>query len=140
MASRTSAQSSTLRHMGPDLSQLQLRAMMPWRLTRPKVGRRPVTPQIAEGATMEPPVSVPMEKPTQPAAVAEPGPAEEPCEPMVVSQGFLVWPPNQMSSRASSPVASLATRTAPAAVSLDTTVASVLMTRFLNGAAPHVVG
>ena len=63
---------------------------------------------------MEPCVSVPMEKPTQPAAVAEPGPADEPCEPIERSQGFFVWPPNQMSSSASSPVESLAISTAPA--------------------------
>jgi hypothetical protein len=30
---------------------------------------------------MDPPVSVPMEKPTRPAAVAEPGPADDPLEP-----------------------------------------------------------
>src|SRR5205807_1942643 len=84
--------------------------------------------------------SVPIEKPTSPAAVADPGPAEDPCEPMVRSQGFFVWPPNQTSSRASSPVASLATNTAPAAFRQVATVASVSMTRLLNGAAPHVVG
>jgi hypothetical protein len=41
--------------------------------------------------------SLPIEKPTRPAAVAEPGPALEPEEPSSMSQGFMVWPPNQMS-------------------------------------------
>ena len=43
--------------------------MAPWRLTRPKVGRSPVTPQRVEGDTIEPQVSLPIAKPTSPAAV-----------------------------------------------------------------------
>ena len=81
MASNTSAQSSTLRQIGPILSMLQERAMAPARLTRPNVGRSPVLPHRVEGETMEPQVSVPMAKPTRPAAVAEDEPAEEPLEP-----------------------------------------------------------
>ena len=42
--------SSTLRAMGPSLSRDQQRVMAPVRGTRPKVGRRPVTPQRMEGA------------------------------------------------------------------------------------------
>ena len=140
MAASTSAQSSTLRHIGPILSSVQQRAMTPCRLTRPNVGRSPVTPQIPDGSTIDPSVSVPIENPTSPAAVADPGPADEPCDPIERSHGFLVCPPNQMSSLASSPVASFATSTAPAASRRDTTVASRSMTRSLYGAAPHVVG
>src|SRR5579859_1257145 len=81
-----------------------------------------------------------MEKPTKPAAVADPGPAEDPCEPIVRSQGFFVCPPNHSSSRANSPVASLATNTAPASFNREATVASTLMIRLLKGAAPQVVG
>ena len=55
-------------------------AIAPWRLTRPKVGRSPLTPHLVEGETIEPQVSEPIEKPTRPAAVAEPGPADEPLE------------------------------------------------------------
>jgi hypothetical protein len=54
--------------------------MAPARLTRPKVGLTPVTPQRVLGETMEPRVSVPMENPTRPAAVAEAEPAEDPEE------------------------------------------------------------
>ena len=49
MTLKTSAQSSAVRHMGPILSMVQLSAMAPNRLTRPKVGRSPVTPQRLEG-------------------------------------------------------------------------------------------
>ena len=54
--------------------------MAPLRLTRPKVGRTPATPQRVLGATMEPRVSVPMENPTSPAAVAEAEPADDPLD------------------------------------------------------------
>ena len=43
---------------------------------------------------LEPPVSVPMEKPTKPAAVAAPDPAEDPLEPTSGFHGLLVLPPN----------------------------------------------
>src|SRR6185369_17905830 len=117
MVLRTRAQSSTLRHIGPILSRLQLRVIKPWRLTRPNVGRSPVTPQIPEGSTIDPPVSVPIEKPTSPAAVAEPGPADEPLELRSVFHGFRVEPPNHTPPCASAPIESLATSTAPAAAS-----------------------
>jgi len=75
------------------------------------------------GPMMLPPVSLAMAKVTQPAAVAAPGPALLPELPSSVSQGLLVWPPNQMSLRARAPRLSLAIRTAPAFSSLSTTVA-----------------
>ena len=53
--------------MGPILSMDQTSAMAPVRGTRPKLGRRPVTPQRVLGDSMLPRVSVPMAKPTQPA-------------------------------------------------------------------------
>ena len=65
---------------------------------------------------MLPPVSLPMAKPTSPAAVAAPGPALDPDEPSSSSHGFMVWPPNQMSLSASAPRLSLATSTAPASL------------------------
>ena len=60
---------------------LQLSAMAPVRGTKPKVGRSPVAPQRVLGEEMEPSVSVPSAKPTQPAAVALALPAEDPLEP-----------------------------------------------------------
>src|SRR5579872_3694641 len=96
-------QSSTERQMGPSLSCVHESVIAPERSTRPKVGRRPVTPQRVEGLEIEPSVSEPIEKPTQPALVAEAGPAEEPLEPSLGFQGLRVWPPNQTSFCASAP-------------------------------------
>ena len=92
----------------------QLSAIAPALLTVPNVGLRPVTPFLVDGETIEPQVSEPIEKPTSPAAVAEPGPAELPLDPCSVFQGFLVFPPNQTSPQASAPRVNFATNTAPA--------------------------
>src|SRR5688500_2559478 len=133
------AQSSTDRHIGPILSIVQLRAIAPWRLTRPYVGRRPTTPFSADGETIDPRVSVPSENPTRPAAVAAPGPADDPLEPRSVFHGLRVRPPNQLSPCASAPIESFATSTAPASRRRSTTVASRSMIWFSYGFAPHVV-
>src|SRR6516225_8042818 len=124
MALSTMAQSSTARQMGPSLSMLQESAMAPVRGTRPKVGRKPVVPQRVEGDEMDPKVSDPMAKATQPAAVADADPADDPLDPCLVFQGFRVIPPNHLSPCARAPRVSLATRTAPALSRRCTTVAS----------------
>ncbi|GMN62205.1 hypothetical protein TIFTF001_031285 [Ficus carica] len=80
----------------------------------PNVGRNAVTPHRAAGKEMEPAVSDPMANGTMPAEVEAAGPADEPVENSSMFQGFLVLPPNQMSSYANDPATSLATRTAPA--------------------------
>src|SRR5215471_17990658 len=120
----TIAQSSAYRHIGPRRSWVQESAMTPYRLMRPKVGRRPVTPHRADGLRIEPLVSLPIENPTRPAAVADPGPADDPLDPCLMSHGFFVWPPHQLSPWPSSPLASFAISTAPASCSNSTTVAS----------------
>ena len=51
--------------MGPSLSSDQHSVIAPVRGTRPKVGRRPVTPQRMLGATMLPSVSLPIANPTE---------------------------------------------------------------------------
>src|SRR5579863_5977222 len=109
IARSTSIASSTLRVIGPSLSSDQHKVIAPVRGTRPYVGRSPVTPHRIDGLTMLPPVSLPMENPTSPAAVAAPGPALDPEAPSSGSHGFIVCPPNQMSLRASAPRLSLAT-------------------------------
>src|SRR5437867_6708404 len=124
MALNTRAQSSTVLQIGPILSIVQLSAIAPVLLTLPNVGLRPVVPQTVDGDTMDPHVSVPIENPTSPAAVADAGPADEPLDPFVGFHGFLVLPPNQTSPQASSPMVNFATNTAPASRSLCTTVAS----------------
>src|SRR5262245_33630577 len=88
---------------------------------------------------IEPRVSVPIAKPTRPAAVAAPGPADDPLELDGGFHGFTVDPPNQTPPCASAPIESFATRTAPASRRRSTTVASMFATRFSYGFAPHVV-
>src|SRR5215813_925060 len=78
IALNTAAQSSTDLQIGPILSIDQLSAIAPFLLTRPYVGRSPVVPQTVEGETIDPHVSVPMENPTSPAAVADAEPADDP--------------------------------------------------------------
>src|SRR5438874_9891879 len=126
MACSTSIASSTLRVIGPSLSSDQQSVIAPVRGTRPNVGRSPVTPQRIAGATMLPPVSLPIENPTSPAAVAEPGPALDPDAPSSSNHGFIVCPPNQMSLSASAPKLNFATSTAPASLSLFTTAESTV--------------
>ena len=88
---------------------------------------------------MDPCVSVPMANATAPAAVADPGPADEPLEPSSVFQGFRVRPRYQRSPEANSPVASFAMSTAPAFRRRTTISASSLMTWSWKSADPHVV-
>src|SRR6185312_2648196 len=115
MAERTMAQSSTARQSGPSLSIVHESAMAPVRGTSPNVGLKPVTPHRVEGDEMEPSVSEPIANATQPAAVAEEDPAEEPLEPCCGFHGLRVMPPNHLSPSASAPRVSFATSTAPAA-------------------------
>ena len=72
---------------------------------------------------MLPSVSLPSANPTNPAAVAEAEPADDPLEPCFVFHGFRVLPPNQLSPIANAPSDNFATSTAPALSSLSATVA-----------------
>src|SRR5256885_10787745 len=108
------------------------RAIAPVRGTSPKVGRRPVQPHRVEGEEIEPSVSEPMLNATQPAAVAEAGPADEPLEPCAGFHGLRVLPPNHTSPCASAPSVSFATSTAPASSSRCTTAASSSTVCFSN--------
>src|SRR5262245_42711350 len=113
--------------------------MPPYRLTRPNVGRMPVIPFRLDGPMIDPPVSEPIEKPTNPAAVADPGPADDPDASWSVFHGVRVRPPNHRAVTASAPVESFATRMAPASVKRVYTVESVSITRSRYGVMPHVV-
>ena len=81
-----------MRAIGPSLSRVHDRAIAPCRLTRPYVGRSPVTPQKAAGVPIEPDVSEPMAHGTRPAATAEPDPLEEPPDQRSMFQGFRPGP------------------------------------------------
>src|SRR5438105_5311863 len=108
--------------MGPNLSILQESAIAPVLGTRPNDGRNPVHPQRVDGDEIEPSVSDPMLNATQPAAVAEAGPAEDPLDPCFLFHGLSVIPPNHTPPCASAPTVSLATTTATALSSRCTTV------------------
>ncbi len=81
---------------------------------------------------------MPILKTTQPAATAEAGPADEPPEDFNV-HGLFVLPPYHFSPDANSPVASFATRTAPAASNFCTTVASISIILSSKISVPQVV-
>ena len=66
----------------------QLAPKTPWRLTRPKVGRMPTSPQNAAGPRMLPPVSSPREVAQRKADVAAPDPLLEVPGLRSVSQGL----------------------------------------------------
>src|SRR5215470_10955476 len=92
MAAKIRAQSSTERANGPILSIEGASAIAPNRLTRPYVGRSPLTPQKAEGQIIDPQVSVPIEKAASPAATIAPEPEEEPQVQQSVFHGFFAAP------------------------------------------------
>src|SRR5919201_2939205 len=92
IASSTSAQSSAVRAIGPSLSSVHERAIAPWRETRPYVGRRPVTPQYADGVPIEPEVSEPIANGTRPAPTAAPEPLEDPPDHRSRSHGLRPGP------------------------------------------------
>src|SRR6185436_9217028 len=96
-------QSSIDRAIGPILSIDHESDMQPCRLTRPYVGRRPDAPQARQGDTMLPSVSLPIAKPTSPAATAAAEPAEDPLDPRRGSHGLRVLPPYHWSPIASAP-------------------------------------
>src|SRR5579864_2592282 len=141
IAARTKPQSSALRQIGPILSSDQHSCMQPYRLTRPNVGLSPTAPQTMEGAMRLDEVSVPMEKPTSPAAAATAGPDDEPAASRRGFQGFRVMPRYHKSEPpANGFVANFATSTAPAFSSRSATVAFTSMTRSRYCETPQVVG
>src|SRR5687768_12164392 len=103
IASSTSAQSSAVSVSGPILSSDQHKVIAPARLTLPKVGRNPVTPQTVAGDMMDPIVSDPIANGKRPAATPEAEPADEPLEPFSKFQGLRVRPPYHTSPIANSP-------------------------------------
>ena len=77
-ADSTAAASATVRAIGPAVSWLCAIGMMPARLTSPTVGLMPTRPQLDDGQTIEPSVSVPIAAAQKLAAAATPEPELDP--------------------------------------------------------------
>ena len=92
IASSRSAQSSAVRAIGPTVSKVGDTGKSPSFETRPGVGRRPVTPQNADGMRIDPPVSVPSVPAARSAAAAAAEPPLEPPQTRSVAQGFRAGP------------------------------------------------
>src|SRR3546814_3874630 len=91
--------------MGPILAGDGVKGIQPWTGTRPKVGRKPVTPQRSDGLRIEPRLSVPIAKLQSAAATADAAPALDPPDGSAVFQGLRTMPPYQVAPWASSAVA-----------------------------------
>src|SRR5215472_10049638 len=130
--SRTAA-SATHLVIGPAVSCAEEIGTMPDRLTRPIVGLSPTIPQLFEGLTIEPSVSVPIASGASPAATATPEPELEPDGLRPEPYGFTACPPSvdhplvECVARklAHSDRLALPSTTAPAARSLPTRNASL---------------
>src|SRR6185436_4650999 len=98
--------------------------MQPYRLTRPYVGLSPTAPQTIAGPMRLPVVSVPIVKPTSPAAAATAGPDEDPAASLRGFQGFRVTPRyHSTDPPAKVLVANFAISTAPASSRRSATAA-----------------
>src|SRR5262249_15597873 len=125
----TRPQSSAVRHMGPSLSIVHAIAIAPWRLTRPKLGLKPEIPQWEAGHRIDPRVSDPSVNGASAAATMAPEPLDHPQVQYLVFHGLRAGPVNEAKPfvyprpPASSIMAALPIRTAPAAFSFSITVA-----------------
>src|SRR5215831_5780048 len=91
---RSAAASATVVAIGPALSCASDSGTMPARLTRPRVGLRPTTPQALDGETIEPSVSVPTARGAKPADRPAAEPELDPDGLRSSAYGFAVWPPS----------------------------------------------
>ncbi len=91
----TRAASATVRAITPTVSRLSANTLMPARVTRPKLGLKPTTPQNAAGRMTEPPVWVPSATGTMPSATAAAEPLDEPPGVRAGSWGLVVRPASQ---------------------------------------------
>src|SRR5262245_6566703 len=90
MTASARAAVATSRARTPTVSRAGLSGWTPFRLTRPRPGFRPTTPQVAAGIRTEPPVSLPSAASQRPAATATAEPEDEPpgARWTLLSQGF----------------------------------------------------
>jgi hypothetical protein len=117
--------------------------MMPSRLIRPRVGRKPTMPVAEEGERIDCPVSLPVPSTAKLAAIEAPVPPLDPPAVRVRSYGFLVCPPRELTVvpvSASSVRLAFAMMIAPASLNRLTTKASSGGTDFASVTEPPVVG
>ena len=117
MTASASAQSATLRAMGPTESSVQDSGKAPSVGTRWRLGLKPTMPQSAAGTRVEPPVSEPIEISHMPSAAATAPPEEEPPGMRARSAGLPGVPKCGLAptpEKANSVMLVLATMTAPA--------------------------
>src|ERR1700761_1225049 len=88
------AASATERAIGPAVSWAAEIGTIPDRLTRPRVGLMPTTPQALDGQTIEPSVSVPTAIGARPAATPTAEPELDPDGLRSSANGLAVWPPS----------------------------------------------
>src|SRR5258708_4856809 len=116
--------------MGPSLSIDHAMVIAPYRLTRPKLGRKPETPHQVVGHMMDPRVSDPMAHGARPADTTAPDPLDEPQVQQSGFQGFRAGPVKEANPfeypnpPANSIMAAFPSSTAPAWFSRSMTVAS----------------
>src|SRR5262245_21978434 len=95
-AVRSAAASATLRAIGPAVSWVCEIGITPARLTSPTVGLMPTIPQVVEGHTIEPSVSVPTATGARFALTATPDPELEPQGLRSSAYGLRHWPPRPL--------------------------------------------
>src|SRR5690349_13806716 len=96
MAPRRTAESRTVRAMGPAVSWLWAIGMMPAPLTSPSVGLMPTMPLTEAGAVTEPSVSVPTAIAQKFAATAAADPELDPQALRSSAYGLCVRPPRPL--------------------------------------------
>ena len=82
--------------MGPAVSWAADTGTIPLRLTRPRVGLMPTTPQTFDGDTIDPSVSVPTATGARRAAIATADPELDPDGLRPVPCGLAAWPPSEL--------------------------------------------
>ena len=92
MTSSSSARSSTHLPIGPTVSLVEESGTTPPLGYLFVDGLKPIIPQSAAGIRTDPPVSVPRPATKMPAAIAAAVPPEDPPAILVLSQGFLTAP------------------------------------------------
>ena len=129
--------------IGPASSCVVLNGITPFRLTSPRVARKPTRLLADDGDRIDWPVSLPVPSTPKLAAIAAPVPPLDPPGVRVRSYGFLVCPPSELTvvpARASSCRFAFAMMIAPASLSFFTTNPSSGVCKRLNVTDPPVVG